>query len=149
MPNLPPVPGASGKGHTVVNTEALATFRTVVNAMIDPVSQARAKVATVSVAPGAFFEADQIRTTINGAQGTTHQQHVALGALGNALTAMRDGLDAMIRKYTSTEELNNAKANDVNLDLALAEGYFGQLVPGGGGGSGSGSGSGTGTGSGG
>jgi hypothetical protein len=141
LQNLPPLPDLHGKGKTVVNTEALSLFERALNTLIVPVALARGKLDAVNVAPGAFYEADQIRDTVNGPKGTKVQQADALLQLESGLTALRNAVLTMVHKYSTAEELNKADADDVQELLTSAGSYFGRMGGGsgsGGGGSGSG-----------
>src|SRR4051812_16834352 len=62
----PPVPGGDGHNGTSVSTPSLDLFATNIDLLIQPVRDVAAALTDVSVAPGAFYHANVMRTSVNG-----------------------------------------------------------------------------------
>jgi hypothetical protein len=158
----PPVPSssASSSGSTVVNTPSLDAFASNIGALINPVKDAYSKLlALPAVAPGQFYQAYQIQNKVNGAQGSsggsgtdlTSSYTAVLNDLADGLTSIQTAAQQMSAKYTTTNDLNNMKASDLQTDLDSAQSEFGSMMSangGAGGDSGTSTNGGTGSGSG-
>ncbi|MCS0606297.1 hypothetical protein NX794_34565 [Streptomyces sp. LP11] len=112
----PPVPGGDGHNGTSVSTPSMDLFASNIGLMIQPVRDAATGLDDVSVAPGAFYHANVMRKTVNGPNadgGLKKSYDDALSALVRGLTDLRDGVQALSRKYSTTEDANNMTAQDL------------------------------------
>ncbi|WP_046734615.1 hypothetical protein [Streptomyces humi] len=112
----PPVPGGDGHNGTSVSTPSLDLFANNIDLLIQPVRDVATGLSDVAVAPGAFYHANKMRTTVNGANaddGLKKSYGDALSALVRGLTDLRDGVRGLSRKYATTEDANNMTAQDL------------------------------------
>ncbi|MFE7853802.1 hypothetical protein [Streptomyces sp. NPDC057403] len=112
----PPVPGGDGHNGTSVSTPSMNLFAANIDLLIQPVRDAATALSNVAVAPGAFYHANKMRATVNGANadgGLKKSYGDALSALIRGLTDLRDGVQALSRKYGTTEEANRMTAGDL------------------------------------
>src|SRR5438128_1550388 len=82
----------------------------------DTYQQARDALNRVSVAPGAFYHANQIRKQVsgeNGDNGLKGDYLKVLDDLAGALTDLRDGVRQLSQKYKTIEDANGMKAKDL------------------------------------
>lgn len=149
----PPVPGGEGgsKG-TSVDTPSLAVFADNIDKLITPLKSAQERLATVAVAPGAFYHANVMRTQVNGPNsdsGLKKSYIDALSALITGLTDTRDGARKLSHDYQAGEDGNSMSAKKLAEAFGNAPGDFDRMMtanggsgssPGGSGSSGSGSG---------
>jgi hypothetical protein len=146
---VPHVPTGTGSGSgTSVDTISLDRFADNIDAMIQPTATAGTTLKTVSVAPGAFYHANQMRSSVNGPNGDAglKEQYIkTLSDLGQGLADLRDGIRQLSTTYTNIEDANTMKATDFQTAMSSSQGDFTQMMTdaGGSGGSGSGSGSGS------
>ncbi|WP_217553124.1 hypothetical protein [Streptomyces sp. GbtcB6] len=113
----PPVPGGDGHDGTSVSTPSLDLFASNIDLLIQPVRKLATDLTDVSVAPGAFYHANVMRTTINGPNadaGLKKSYSDALSALVRGLTDLRDGVRGLSQKYATTEDANNMTAQDLS-----------------------------------
>ncbi|MCG7202652.1 hypothetical protein [Streptomyces arenae] len=112
----PPVPGGDGHNGTSVSTPSLDLFAGNIDLLIQPVRDVATGLSDVAVAPGAFYHANKMRTTVNGANaddGLKKSYGDALSALVRGLTDLRDGVRGLSRKYATTEDANSMTAQDL------------------------------------
>ncbi|MGW5651284.1 hypothetical protein [Streptomyces humi] len=112
----PPVPGGDGHNGTSVSTPSLDLFANNIDLLIQPVRDVATGLSDVAVAPGAFYHANKMRTTVNGANaddGLKKSYGDALSALVRGLTDLRDGVRGLSRKYATTEDANSMTAQDL------------------------------------
>ncbi|MEU9345161.1 hypothetical protein AB0D74_28560 [Streptomyces sp. NPDC048278] len=112
----PPVPGGDGHNGTSVSTPSLDLFASNIDLLIQPVRDVATGLSDVAIAPGAFYHANKMRTTVNGPNaddGLKKSYGEALSALVRGLTDLRDGVRGLSLKYTTTEDANNATAQDL------------------------------------
>jgi hypothetical protein len=128
----PPVPShdSSGKG-TTVDTPSLDLFADNIDQLIAPVHQAREALNGVSVQPGAFYHANQMRISVNGANGDDglkKQYYKVLTDLATGLADIRDGVRKLSAKYTTIEDANKITANDLSTDFDSSSSDFNGLI---------------------
>ncbi|MEU6028856.1 hypothetical protein ABZ825_17880 [Streptomyces tauricus] len=146
----PPVPGGDGQGGTSVSTPSLDLFASNIDLLIQPVRDVATGLDEVAVAPGAFYHANVMRSTVNGPNadgGLKKSYGVALSALVRGLTDLRDGARTLSRKYTTAEEDNSLTATDLADAMRTATADFNTMMTSNGGSamtSGAGAGNGTG-----
>ncbi|MER6211743.1 hypothetical protein [Streptomyces sp. NPDC001642] len=112
----PPVPGGDGHNGTSVSTPSLDLFATNIDLLIQPVRDVATALTDVSVAPGAFYHANVMRTSVNGPNadaGLKKSYGDALTALVRGLTDLRDGVNGLSHKYATTEDANGMTAQDL------------------------------------
>ncbi|MER7645356.1 hypothetical protein [Streptomyces sp. NPDC126522] len=112
----PPVPGGDGHNGTSVSTPSLDLFATNIDLLIQPVRDVATALTDVSVAPGAFYHANVMRTSVNGPNadaGLKKSYGDALTALVRGLTDLRDGVKGLSHKYATTEDANGMTAQDL------------------------------------
>jgi len=125
-PAAPPVPGV-----TSVNTTALANFSTYIGELIPPIKALVQELTGVDVQPGAFYDADQIRTVINGLNddaGLKSSYTKIIGDLVQGLTDIQTALGQMATKYTTTDELNKATVTDLQNDFQTVQSDFTSMM---------------------
>lgn len=130
--SVPAVPSGSGPGHgTSVDTASLDVFANNIDLLIAPTKTASTTLGTVSVAPGAFYHANQMRTTVNGPNGDAglKEQYVkTLSDLGQGLADLRDGIRQLSAKYTTIEDANTMTATDFQTAMSSSQGDFTQMM---------------------
>jgi hypothetical protein len=128
----PTVPASSGSGHgTSVDTASLDTFADNIDLLIAPTKTASTTLGTVSVAPGAFYHANEMRTTVNGPNadaGLKEQYIKTLSDLGQGLADLRDGVRQLSAKYTTVEDANTMTATDFQTAMSSSQGDFTQMM---------------------
>ncbi|MET8413468.1 hypothetical protein ABZV34_36410 [Streptomyces sp. NPDC005195] len=138
----PPVPkGKSGGSGTSVDTPSMELFATNLNLLIDGTNAAITSLNDVRVEPGAFYDANQIRKTVNGPNadaGLKGQYLAVLRDLRTGLSDLHDGIITLATKYKSAEDRNSITATDLQTVMAQAPGDFTTMFgdvpkPGGGG----------------
>ncbi|MFF4902939.1 hypothetical protein [Streptomyces sp. NPDC001068] len=142
----PAVPGGGGGGSgTSVSTPSLELFARNIDALIKPVQDAAARMEGVRVAPGAFYDANVMRTKVTGTDGHggLKQTYTAvLDILATGLTDMRDGMRKLSRDYARIEDANGMSAKKLAEAFANTPDDFDQMMAANGGSSSNGSGSG-------
>ncbi|MEU3519447.1 hypothetical protein ABZ770_29935 [Streptomyces sp. NPDC006654] len=144
----PPVPGGDGHNGTSVSTPSLDLFAHNIDLLIQPVRDVATALSDVSIAPGAFYHANVMRTTVNGPNadaGLKKSYDDALSALVRGLTDLRDGVQGLSRRYTTTEDANTMSAQDLADAFTTTTADFNTMMTANGG-SGMTTGTGTGTG---
>jgi hypothetical protein len=129
----PPVPGTTGgSGTTVVHTPSLDTFASNMGMLVSPVKNALSMLqAMPPVAPGQFYHAYQIEDKVDGTGGTgglVSSYTSVLNELADGLTSIQSAATAMSKKYTTIDELNNAKVSDLDNDFDTAQSEFGSMM---------------------
>lgn len=132
----PPVPAEKGKGgRTVVDTPSLDLFASNMDQLAGPVKDAYNKLLNLkAVAPGAFYDAYQLRSAVSGPDGTQGLQDTYLKILhdlGQGLGDISSGVRTMSKNYSTIEEENKMSADDVSTALESAQGDFSKLNSGG------------------
>ncbi|MFF7705285.1 hypothetical protein [Streptomyces lydicus] len=148
MPTPPAVPGANrGSGSTSVDTPSLDVVARNIESLKEPVKDAMDRLRQVRIAPGSFYDADQLKTKTVGANadgGLKDQMVKALSDLYNGLTDVSDAMRTLSKNYSTAEEANGIKAADLGKSIERAQADFGAMLkdtggapaaPGGGGGS--------------
>ena len=130
--SAPPVPSGSGTGSgTSVDTASLDVFANNIDLLIAPTKTASTTLGTVSVAPGAFYHANQMRTTLNGPNadaGLKEQYIKTLSDLGQGLADLRDGVRQLSAKYSTIEDANTMTATDFQTAMSSSQGDFTQMM---------------------
>ncbi|MEU6194229.1 hypothetical protein [Streptomyces sp. NPDC047061] len=127
----PPVPGGDGHNGTSVSTPSLDLFASNIDLLIQPVRDVATKLTDVSVAPGAFYHANVMRTTVNGPNadaGLKKSYGDALSALVRGLTDLRDGVRGLSHKYATTEDANGMTAQDLADALTTTTADFNTMM---------------------
>jgi hypothetical protein len=112
----PPVPGGDGHNGTSVSTPSLDLFASNIDLLIQPVRDVATGLTDVGVAPGAFYHANVMRSTVNGPNadgGLKKSYGDALSALVRGLTDLRDGVRTLSQHYATTEDANHMTAQDL------------------------------------
>ncbi|WP_310719268.1 hypothetical protein [Streptomyces lydicus] len=148
VPTPPAVPGANrGSGSTSVDTPSLDVVARNIESLKEPVKDAMDRLRQVKLAPGSFYDADQLKTKTVGANadgGLKDQMVKALSDLYNGLTDVSDAMRTLSKNYSTAEEANGIKAADLGKSIERAQADFGAMLkdtggapaaPGGGGGS--------------
>jgi hypothetical protein len=130
---VPRVPTSSGSGNggTSVDTNPMDVFADNIDQLITPTKTASTTLDAISVQPGAFYHANQMRTTVNGPNadnGLKEQYIKTLSDLGQGLADLRDGVRQMSAKYTTIEDANTMTATDFQTDMASSQGDFTQMM---------------------
>jgi len=128
-PTPPPLPAkGSGSGNTSVDTPSLELFASNIQQLVGPVQQVAANLkAMAPVEPGAFYQADQIRSAVtgdNGDGGVRDKYQLLLTDLAGGLTDLANGIKILAGKYTTGEEFNKVTADQVTQALNGATSYF-------------------------
>ncbi|GAA4794609.1 hypothetical protein [Streptomyces ziwulingensis] len=127
----PPVPGGDGQGGTSVSTPSLDLFASHIDLLIQPVRDVATGLDEVAVAPGAFYHANVMRSTVNGPNadgGLKKSYGSALSALVRGLTDLRDGARTLSRKYATAEEDNSLTAADLADAMTSATADFNTMM---------------------
>ncbi|MEW2168010.1 hypothetical protein AB0912_34205 [Streptomyces sp. NPDC007084] len=127
----PPVPGGNGSNGTSVSTPSMELFATNIGLLIQPVRDVADGLADVSIAPGAFYHANVMRTEVNGPNadaGLKKSYGDALSALVKGLTDLRDGVKQLSHDYGTTEEANNMTATDLATALGNTANDFNTMM---------------------
>jgi hypothetical protein len=130
-PDTPP--GSNPNQVTAVDTATLLAYANYLETLIPNVESAKNDLTNVNVQPGAFYDADNMRTKINGTGGLSGQFQLMLGDLINGLTSIKLGLLDLATKYSDTESLNQMSVNDLQNEFDTAGNYFSNLMSDGGG----------------
>ncbi|MBC3841046.1 hypothetical protein GXW82_14425 [Streptacidiphilus sp. 4-A2] len=96
-----------------------------------PVKQAQTALQAVSVQPGDFYHANEMRINVNGPNaddGLKEQFIKVLGDLSQGLSDLSAGMRTLSAKYTTTEDANSASATDLQNAFQSADGDFTSLV---------------------
>lgn len=149
----PPQVPRNGEGgpSTSVDTPSMDLFANNIDLLIAPAREAQGLLEKVSVAPGAFYHANLIRTNVNGANSDGGLKEQMLSVLDDVISGLSDlhaGVHTLSTKYTSIEDVNGMKSTDLFDAISDAQGDFDALIKDAGGSpSGSGSAPSTGSGS--
>lgn len=131
----PPVPGGTGKGNTVVDTPSLDLFADNMDKLAEPVKLAYQKLSQLKpVAPGAFYDAYELRSAAAGANGDQGLQNTYLKMLNDLHQGLSDistGVRGLSKKYTSVEQDNKMTTTDLSNAFESAQGDFSKLNSGG------------------
>ncbi|MEE4418867.1 MULTISPECIES: hypothetical protein [Streptomyces] len=131
-----------------MDTPSLDVVARNIESLKAPVKDAMDRLRQVRVAPGSFYDADQLKTKTVGANadgGLKSQLVKALSDLYNGLTDVGDAMRTLSKNYTTAEEANGIKAVDLHKSIERAQADFGAMLkdtgsgpaaPGGGDGSG-------------
>jgi hypothetical protein len=126
-------------GDITVDTASLTAFsKWITSAFGDansgPLASLIKQLDTVAVAPGSFYYADQIRSTVNGTgtgTGLKNQFIKVLTDLLDGLTDITTGIKQLVLLYANTEDLNSAQATKLQSAMsnsfAKASGEFNTL----------------------
>ena len=114
----PAIPGGHGKGKkTSVDTPSMDLFAANILQLVDPVRKASDALGSLPpLAPGAFYHANKIRQSINGANadgGLREQYQKVLYDLTNALTDLGGGVKRMAEKYKTLSDAADMTAKDL------------------------------------
>ncbi|MFG3113668.1 hypothetical protein ACGF4C_04680 [Streptomyces sp. NPDC048197] len=132
VPTPPAVPGTSrGMGSTSVDTPSLDVVARNIESLKEPVKDAMDRLRQVRLAPGSFYDADQLKTKTVGANadgGLKEQMVKALSDLYNGLTDVSDAMRTLSRNYSTAEEANGIKAADLRKSIERAQADFGAML---------------------
>lgn len=131
--DAPPVPGAKGAGKgTSVDTPSMTVFANNIDTLIAPVLRAKEVLQPVSVAPGTFYHANQIRTKTTGANSDDGELKAgyitALDDLHKGLVDLRDGVRTLAQKYKTIDDANQMKAKDLSDAMEKATNDFNAMM---------------------
>ncbi|QMU77120.1 hypothetical protein GXW83_16790 [Streptacidiphilus sp. PB12-B1b] len=130
--SVPAVPVTSGQGHdTSVDTASLDVFANNIDLLIAPTRTASTTLGNVGIAPGAFYHANQMRTSVNGPNGDAglKEQYIkTLADLGQGLADLRDGVRQLSAQYTTIEDANTMTATDFQSAMSSSQGDFTQMM---------------------
>ncbi|MCF3961229.1 hypothetical protein [Streptomyces fuscigenes] len=117
-PFVPPdVPGKGGHGKgTSVDTPSMLLFAKNIDLLLDPVKKASDALEPVTIASGAFYHANQIRSKVSGANGDDgiKAQYIkVLNDLTNGLTDLREGIKTLAAKYKTIDDANGMKSKEL------------------------------------
>ncbi|MDI5963750.1 hypothetical protein POF50_026575 [Streptomyces sp. SL13] len=129
-PAVPGGSGASGRG-TSVDTPTMNLFADNIDKLIAPTQQASQKLGGTSVAPGAFYHADAMRTKVNGPNaddGLKESYVKVLADLGQGLGDLRDGIRSLAQKYSTVEDASTMTSTDLQNALQATSGDFTTLM---------------------
>ena len=134
----PPVPSneGPGTGTTSVDTPSMTVFASNIDLLIKPVTDAKAALQPVTLATGAFYHAYQIHSGVTGPNddaGIKGPYLKALTDLLDGLTDLSDGVKTLAKKYTTIEDANNMKAQDLKDAMSKSTGDLNQMMQDGGG----------------
>lgn len=127
----PPVPGGDGHNGTSVSTPSLDLFASNIDLLIQPVRDVASGLSEVSIAPGAFYHANVMRSTVNGPNaddGLKKNYGDALSALVRGLTDLRDAVRGLSHKYATIEEANNMTVQDLGDAFTTATADFNTVM---------------------
>jgi hypothetical protein len=129
LPKPPPIPGKGpyGNGPISVHTPSLEVFAENIASMVPAVQKAMVDLGGVSVEPGAFYHADQMRVSINGPNADAGLKGAllkVLNDLANALQNLHDEALAMSHKYKTFDEMNTVDATALRSAFSTASGSF-------------------------
>jgi hypothetical protein len=132
-PPPPPVPGkgAGGNGPIIVHTSSLEVFAENIASLVPLVQKAIVDLGGVSVQPGAFYHADNMRQVINGQNadaGLKGSLLKVLNDLANALQNLHDEALAMSQKYKTFDDMNTMDAGKLKDAFSTASDYFAQAI---------------------
>jgi len=127
-PDVPGPHSTTGSG-VHVNTPSLTVFANNVDTLNNAVSAAYDKLNGIQpVAPGAFQQANAIRTKVNDDDGGLKAGYLrVLNNLNNGLLELRDGIRALAAKYQSVEDVNSITADKLNNAIENADPLFVQM----------------------
>ncbi|MFE4019621.1 hypothetical protein ACFXPZ_19745 [Streptomyces sp. NPDC059101] len=130
-----------------MDTPSLDLVARNIESLKEPVKDAMDRLRQIRVAPGSFYDADQLKSKTVGANadgGLKDQMVKALSDLYNGLSDVSDAMRTLSRNYSTAEEANGIKAADLRKSIERAQADFGAMLkdtgsgpaaPGGGGGS--------------
>jgi hypothetical protein len=128
----PPVPGGAdtpGKGVTTINTKAMQTYASNIDALIQPLRDSANALQSVNIKPGVFPAALELSKSINtGETGLRDASYTVLNNLVNALVDVHDALRLMASKYDKAEDLNEISAGDYANYMAIAAGRVNAVI---------------------
>jgi hypothetical protein len=130
----PPVPVPkwdSGSKTLAVYTDALDTFATNMLALQPPIQSVMNDLTDVSVQPGAFYDADKLRNTINGQNGDAGIKAAygkVLSDIHKALQTLHDETITMSTKYKNFDDINTAGATNLESLFSGSTTQFGSSI---------------------
>jgi hypothetical protein len=130
-PVVPGDPSSVPHGGIQVSTSSLTYFADAVDQLNTAVTAAYDKLNGIRpVAPGAFKDAYDIRSKVNGsgddAAGLKGGYLKVLNDLNNGLLELRDGMKGLASKYQSVEDVNGITADKFTEAVQNADGQFAQ-----------------------
>ncbi|MGW4995619.1 hypothetical protein ACWEQ3_50110 [Streptomyces mirabilis] len=150
IPPVVPNGTGGGMGSESVYTPAMDLFAKNIYSLVKPVEDAANILRGVVVAPGAFYQADQIRTKVSGANGDAGLKDTyakVLDDIAALFTDIGDRVTYLSKNYTSADNASKMSSADLQNAMNPAQSEFNSIMSDNGGtgsltGSGSGSGSG-------
>ena len=131
----PAVPTANGgTGGVSVNTDVLSTVADNMNTLYETVKAAYSQLNdVVPIAPGAFWDANQLKTTVgspgDGSTSDLVNSYLAvLIDLGNGLADIQNSLLKMQSTYSTFDALNQVSVSDLDNDLSAAQSDFTDMM---------------------
>jgi hypothetical protein len=110
---LPPLPGdlPAGPDGVQVETRSLTDFADLVERLNLMITAAYDRLASVRpVQPGAFGQANDVRTKVNGENGLVAGHMNVLNDLNNGFVELRDGMRGLALRYQNVEDANSITA---------------------------------------
>jgi hypothetical protein len=139
-PAPPDVPALTdGKGNTSVNTDALGVVAGNMDTLYNAVQQAYQVLSGAPrLAPGGLFESYQLKNKVgfphDGQPTSLASSYLqVLQDLGQGLSDIKSALAQMQKTYTTFDDLNKIKIQDLENDLTNAEADFTNVITDGGG----------------
>ncbi|XVS67702.1 hypothetical protein ACQPYE_17110 [Actinosynnema sp. CA-299493] len=123
---VPPPPRREAGGGIVVSPDVLRTFAANLRELKGLLTESIEKLREISVAPGAFFDAVQLGSKVDGdadAGIVASVEQFVLRAI-DALEVTALNLEQLAHDYDSTEELNGLTAEKLNEHLQDATKYI-------------------------
>lgn len=134
-PAAPTVPAlANGKGDTSVNTDALGVVAGNIGQLYDAVQQAYSVLTgTPKLAPGGLFESyeliDRVGYPNDGSTSSLADSYLqVLQDLSAGLYDIRGALQQMQSTYSTFDDMNKMKVQDLENDLSNAEADFSNVM---------------------
>jgi hypothetical protein len=130
-PAPPPITlSHSESGETQVNTAAMRLFATNIRTLQTAAKTAHETLTPVTLAPGGFYVAHQMRLDVTGADGAGLKPAFlkVLVDLQYGLSALATGIDTLARLYDNTEADNTIDAARIKEELNSVPGYFDRSV---------------------
>ncbi|KUO09352.1 hypothetical protein [Streptomyces sp. DSM 15324] len=130
-PAAPPVTLSHAEaGETQVNTAAMRLFAKNIRTLQTAASTAHDTLDPVTLAPGGFYVAHQMRLDVTGADGAGLKPAFlkVLVDLQYGLSALATGIDTLAQLYDNTEADNTIDAARIREALTSVPGYFDRSV---------------------
>ncbi|MEU3795730.1 hypothetical protein [Streptomyces fructofermentans] len=112
----PPVPGGKGSHGTSVDTPSMAVTLKNLQQLIPHIDELMKILSHVHVAPGTFYDANMLRTQVNGPNadaGLKKSYAEVLSSMKRGFVDLTGGLQKLISNYGTTEDISKITAKDL------------------------------------